>query len=111
MQGWVATWLIIALALVTTAVLVYRAARRWWDYLLIVLLAAALLLPLYGMVTGDVSRYLPSAIWSDDADGKDQIILVSIAATFLLPLTVAALMLTAARAIWRAAKAARDQPR
>ncbi|TKT73283.1 hypothetical protein YH63_018670 [Afipia massiliensis] len=49
--------------------------------------------PLYNLVSGDVSRYLPAFIWSDGSDGKDQIILASIASTFLLPLVVSALIL------------------
>jgi hypothetical protein len=39
--------------------------------------------------TGDVSRYLPDAIWSG-ADDKEQIIYVSAASTILLPLIASA---------------------
>jgi hypothetical protein len=71
-----------------------------------VLLAGALIVPLYNAFTGHISRYLPPAIWSDGADGKDQIIMASIGFTFLLPLIVAALAIIAAKAIWRRIKSA-----
>jgi hypothetical protein len=56
-------------------------------------MAALLFRPLYDLVSGDVSRYLPAFLWSDDSDGKDQIIYASIASMFLLPLVLSALVL------------------
>jgi hypothetical protein len=110
MQGWFAASVLIALFVVAAAVLVRLAGQRWWDYPLIVALAAALIVPLYRVATGDISRVLPHWLWSDNADGKDQIILVSIAATFMLPLIAAALLVIAAKAIRRAATASRNDP-
>jgi hypothetical protein len=101
MTGWISVFL-IAIALITAAVvLIRRAAGRWWDYLLIVALAALLFRPLYTLVSGDVSRYLPAFLWSDGSDGKDQIIWASIASTFLLPLVLSALVLMIAKWVWR----------
>ena len=101
MTGWISVFL-IAIALITAAVvLIRRVARRWWDYLQVVVLAALLFWPLLMLVSGDVSRYLPAFLWSDGSDGKDQIIWASIASTFLLPLVLSALMLIIAKWVWR----------
>lgn len=59
----------------------------------------AVVSPLYDVAGGDVSRYLPAFLWSADADGKDQIILASVASTFLLPVIVAALVLVVVKRI------------
>ncbi|MCF2523622.1 hypothetical protein [Bradyrhizobium sp. G127] len=100
-MGWISAFL-ITLALITGAlVLIRHAAGQWWDYLLIVALAALLFRPLYTLVSGDVSRYLPAFLWSDGSDGKDQIIWASIASTFLLPLVLSALVLMIAKWVWR----------
>jgi hypothetical protein len=93
MNGWLSVLLIAALLIVAAVVLIRLAARRWWDYLLILALAGLLFRPLYTLVSGDVSRYLPGFLWADDSDGKDQIIFASIASTFLLPLVISALIL------------------
>jgi len=95
--GWFSVVLIAALLIAAAAILVRRAAQRWWDYLLILAGAGLLFRPLYEAVSGDVSRHLPAFLWSADADGKDQIILASVASTFLLPVIVAALTLLIAR--------------
>ncbi len=92
MNGWVSVLLIVIFLIVAAAVLVRHAARRWWDYLLILALAGVLFRPLYSLVSGDVSRYLPAFFWADGSDGKDQIIFASIASTFLLPVVVSALI-------------------
>lgn len=97
MNGWVSVLLICALLIAAAVILVRRAARRWWDYLLILALAGLLFQPLYNLVSGDVSRYLPTFLWSDSSDGKDQIIFASIASTFLLPVVVSALILLIAK--------------
>jgi hypothetical protein len=106
MLGWISVAVIVAMLVVAAFLAVRRAARRWWDYPAIVGLAAALIVPLYRLATGDISRYLPAAIWSDDADGKDQIIMASIASTFLLPLIVSASSIIVVKTIWRRIKAA-----
>jgi len=73
---------VIVISELAAAVLAIRlAARRWWDYLLIALLTAALLGPTERHLTGDISSYLPNWLWSDGADGKDQIIYASAAST------------------------------
>ena len=77
-------------ALIAVALWLIRlAARRWWDYLLIVIVTAMLVRPFVRNITGDVSRYLPDAVWSG-ADDKDQIVCLSAASTILLPLIVSA---------------------
>ncbi|CAN5276119.1 hypothetical protein BH10PSE11_BH10PSE11_03990 [soil metagenome] len=97
MNGWVSVLLICALLIAAAVILVRRAARRWWDSLLILAMAGLLFRPLYNLVSGDVSRYLPTFLWSDSSDGKDQIIFASIASTFLLPVVVSALILLIAK--------------
>lgn len=102
MSGWPAAALII-LAQITAAVLLIRlAARRWWDYLAIAVLTAVLVRPTAEHATGDVSRYLPDAIWSDGSDGKEQIIYVSAASTVPLPLIASALLVYGFRRMRRA---------
>jgi hypothetical protein len=92
-SGWPAVALILAAEIAAAGWLVRIAARRWWDYLVIALVTAALVRPTVHHVTGDVSRYLPGAIWSDGSDGKDQIIIVSAVSTVLWPLMATALAL------------------
>jgi hypothetical protein len=84
-SGWPAVALMIAAQIAVALGLIRLAARRWWDYLLIAILTAVLVRPLARNITGDVSRYLPDAIWSG-ADDKDQIVYASAASTILLPL-------------------------
>jgi hypothetical protein len=69
--------------------LIRRAARRWWDTLVIAVLTT-LLVRSTAHVTGDISTYLPDAIWSGP-DDKEQIIYASLASTILLPLIASAL--------------------
>src|SRR5262245_49274525 len=77
------------------------AALRWWDYLIIAALTV-LLFPLIARTfTGDLSRYLPSGVWSEGAEGKDEIILVSIAATLVVAATAAAAVVGLTRRAWR----------
>jgi hypothetical protein len=90
MSGWPAIALMITAQIAAAAWLIRLSARRWWDYLVILVLTAALLRPTERCFTGDVSRYLPGAIWSDGSEGKDQIIYASAASTILLPLIVSA---------------------
>jgi uncharacterized membrane protein len=80
----------IILFLIAAVWMTVKAAKRWWEYLIVLGLAAALVVPFY-VLTGDVSAVIPFG-WSDSLSGKDEIILVSIAATFLWPLFTAALM-------------------
>jgi ABC-type spermidine/putrescine transport system permease subunit I len=64
-------------------------------------LTALLVRPTARYLTGDVSRYLPDAIWSG-ADDKEQIIYASAASTILLPLIAAALVFFLLKRTWRA---------
>jgi hypothetical protein len=88
-NDWPAVTIMIIAQIAAAAFLVRRAARRWWEYLVIAALTVALVRPAEHYITGDVSRYLPDAIWSG-ADDKEQIICVSAASTILLPLIVSA---------------------
>lgn len=99
MHGWISVLLLTAALIAAVVALVRQTVRRWWDYLLILAGAGLLFRPLYDLVGGDVSRYLPGFLWSADADGKDQIIIASVATTFLLPLIVAMLLLLAVKRI------------
>ena len=94
MSGWIATACLIAAFAAIAVTLTHCAARRW-EHLIVVALAGALMVPFYA-VTGDISAVLPN-VWSDGADGKDQIILVSVAATFLWPLSAAAIVVWVAK--------------
>lgn len=50
-----------------------------------------------------MSRVLPRAMWSDDGpDGKNQIVVASVARGVLLPLIVAAAIVIIGRWLWRA---------
>src|SRR4051812_23754513 len=100
---------VVVIVLVQTMLavwLVRRAARRWLQHVAIAALGAALLVPLYQLITGDISRSLPPDLWSDGADGKDQIILASAASTLLLPLIASATLVLAFGRLW----AARSDP-
>ncbi len=102
MTGWFAIVGIVAFELVVATVAVKAAARRPRDYFIIAVLAAILVRPFELLVTGDISRVLPDAIWSDGADGKDQIVDASAASAILLPVIAAALILVLSRLIWPA---------
>jgi len=104
MSGWPAVAVIILAQLVAAGWLIRLAARRWRDFLAIAALTAALLRPTLQYVTGDVSRYLPDAVWSGGSESKEQVIYASAASSILLPLIVSALMVwlfQQARRIWR----------
>jgi hypothetical protein len=88
-SGWPAVASIIIAQIAAAAFLLRLVARRWWEYLVVAALTVALVRPTEHYLTGDVSRYLPDAIWSG-ADEKEQIIYVSAASTILLPLIVSA---------------------
>lgn len=95
MLGWLSVILIAAILIGATVILIRRAMGRWWEYIGLLIGAVMLFRPLYDLVSGDVSRVLPSFIWSDGFDGKDQIIWASIVSTISLPLLIsAALILT-----------------
>jgi hypothetical protein len=101
MNGWPAVTLMIAAEIAVAGWLIRIAARRWWDYLAIAVLTIALVRPTERRFTGDVSRYLPDAIWSDGSD-KEQIVYVSATSTILLPLIVSACAVLIFNRAWRA---------
>jgi hypothetical protein len=93
-----------------TGLTVWFAAGRC-RHLGIIALAAVPLVPLLAStVTGDVSRYLPAPLFSDDAAGKDEVIVASAVATVLLSVMLAAGVFAAGKALWRRRSAARLTP-
>ena len=100
MSGWPAVAVMIIAEIAAAAFLVRGAARRGWEYLAIAALTVALIRPTERYFTGDVSRYLPDAIWSG-ADDKEQIIYVSAASTILLPLIASAVIFYILKQVWR----------
>jgi hypothetical protein len=106
MSGWPAVAVIILAQIVAAAWLTRLAAWRWRNFLAIAALTAALLRPTLQYITGDVSRYLPNAVWSSGSESKEQVIYASAASSVLLPLIVSALMVwlfQQARRAWRTA--------
>jgi hypothetical protein len=93
MLGWLSVIVIAVILVGTTFFFVRRAMGRWWEYIGLLIGAVMLFRPLYDLVSGDVSRVLPSFIWSDGFDGKDQIIWASIASTICLPLLISAALI------------------
>lgn len=102
--GWPAVWALIAIEFAAMVVLVRYACRRWLDLAIIVALTVAALPPTERYLTGDVSRWLPWAMWSGGSDGKDQIIIASVASTLLLPPIAIAMVAIAGRWLWRAVR-------
>jgi hypothetical protein len=87
--------------LALTAFVVWRTASRPWHLIPIVALALVFLPVTATFLTGDVSRYLPRAMFSDGAAGKDQVVLASVAASILVASILAACAWAAAAALWR----------
>jgi hypothetical protein len=100
-NGWPAVSIIIIAQIAAATFLVRLAAQRWWEYLVIAAVTVALARPTEHYFTGDVSRYLPDAIWSG-ADDKEQIIYASAASTILLPLIVLAFAFYIFKLAWGA---------
>jgi hypothetical protein len=98
-NGWVSVTVLVQMAV--AVFLVRVAARRWWDYLTIAALTALLIRPALLYFTGDISRYLPDAIWSGGSDAKEQIIYASAASTILLPLIASATTVYGLKQAWR----------
>lgn len=83
------------------AFLVWRAADRIWDYLVIAALTIAAFSFVATRLTGDMSRYLPENTFSEGADGKDQIIIVSALSTILVAVMLAAVFWLLVKTGWR----------
>lgn len=90
-----------------TALLVWRAAQRWWDYLAIAALTVPLLPFVARYIAGDMGHYFPDGTFSDGAQGKDEIIVVSAASTVIFAVMGAACIVWAANTPWRAVGARR----
>ena len=96
----------LALA-VLTGWLVWRAADRFWHLAVIAVLAVPLMPLLATTITGDVSSHLPGWMFADDASGKGDVIVASVAATVLLAVVLAACVFAVAKTIRRAASSRR----
>lgn len=92
-MGWPAVLTLLLVLLAVTIGFVRVAARTWFEFLIVAALAAVLAGPVLRFITGDVSLWLPGWIWSEGADGKDQIVDVSALATLLLPVIGGCLLL------------------
>ncbi len=86
-------------ALAVTGLLLWWALTRLWHVAIIAVITIALY-PAVVIVTGDVSRYLPDSAFADGIEGKDQIVVASAAATLIVALALAALLLGTARIGW-----------
>lgn len=93
MLGWLSVIVVAAILIGATLFIVRWAMGRWWEYTGLLIGALMLFRPLYDLVSGDVSRVLPSFLWSDGFGGKDQIIIASIASTVCLPLLISAALI------------------
>ncbi len=111
MQGWPIVLAIAALEAAAASFMVGYAARRRVDYLIIFVAAILLLEPIVGSFGGDVSRFLPSQVFSPGADGKDQITLASAATALFSAPVLAAAGLTVLRWLWNAAGLRSSSPR
>ena len=90
-MGWITVLVIIGSLSAAAFYLVRKGVRRWWEHVIVVVLTAVLVRPVLDNITGrTLSIWLPSGIWSDSSDGKDQIIIASAASTILIPLVLAA---------------------
>lgn len=101
MSGWPSVAIIFVAQIAAAAFLIRLGARRWWDYLVLSALTIALLRPTAEYVTGDVSRYLPDAVWSAPGE-KDQIVFASAASTILLPVMASGFIVYVFNRAWRA---------
>lgn len=106
-MGLISVAVIIAGLLAAAIYLVRKGARRWWDYLAVIGLTVLLVRPLLDTVTGDISAWLPSGIWSDDFEGKGEIIIASVASSILIPLVLAAGTVYAVRRVINGSSASR----
>jgi hypothetical protein len=96
-MGWITVAVIVGSLLAVCVILIRRAALRWWEYFVALGLTVALIRPVYATATGDISEWLPAGFWSDGFDGKDQIIIASVASTVLIPLVIALAVVCAAQ--------------
>ena len=96
LSGWPFVLLIAALLGLVSIAVVRLCARGWKSAIAIVPLVIVLLPPLAKYVFGDVSVFLPAGLFSDGANGKDQIIIACILFTFFGAIVLAALIVAVA---------------
>ena len=101
-QGWFAVWAIVGAEAVIAVLLLRSAIRRRLGFFVILLLAGLLLTPFRYSFAGNVSRYLPGALFSPGVEAKDQIGVASAATSLLAPLAAAVASLCVVRWVWRA---------
>lgn len=102
------TWIALIVVFVVLAALMTQiAAKRWWEFLIVFGLAGLLIVPFF-QITGDVSAIIPG-VWNEGLDGKDQIIWVSIVATFMWPVFTAELVVLAVKKVIRKRNYGRTQ--
>ncbi|HLL28896.1 MAG TPA: hypothetical protein VKT73_14760 [Xanthobacteraceae bacterium] len=101
MSGWITVAAIASVFFAAAVVALHFCARRWWDYLAVAVLTVLLFPLLANSITGDISRYVPLGAFSEGGDGKDQIIIASIASTILAGVILAACLVWAARWCWQ----------
>lgn len=95
----------LILAMLTIYV-VWRVVDRFWQVLFVVALAIVLFPLVASWLAGDVSLFLPTWMFSQGADSKDQIVLASATATVFFSVILAAFIWRAALAGWRRFRAA-----
>jgi hypothetical protein len=87
--------------LALTGYLVWCATSRLW-HLIVIFVMAALLFPIVAtQLTGDVSRYFPAGTFSEDIDGKDEIVLASAGSTIRIAIILAVCAWGAVKTVWR----------
>jgi hypothetical protein len=99
MHGWITVAIIAGVQLAIVIFMMYRASSRWWHYVVIFALAVPFL-RVSLLYTGDVGHHFPQGSFSDDADGKDQIIVASASSTVLQALMMSAFTFGILRACW-----------
>jgi fructose-specific phosphotransferase system IIC component len=79
--------------------------RRLGNVAAIVLLAVLLFPLTASYLTGDVSRWLPARLFAAGTQGKDQIIIASAVATFVVALLLAIVIWRVLTILWRRLRA------
>ncbi len=93
-----------------TTWLVWYVAERIWDYLIIALVTVPFFPLLAVTATGDVSRYLPTTVFSGGISDKDQIVIVSALSTLLFAIVLAAGSVYLVKVLWRNIRASNSEP-
>ena len=86
---------------ILTVYVVWRAVDRFWQVLVVAVLAMVLFPLVASWLAGDVSLFLPTWMFSQGADSKDQIVLASATATVFFSTILAAFIWRGALMGWR----------